>query len=154
MLLGPLGIAVDVLPALPAGGASQGGDGLSAGGRALAVEPVFKKDTEVFGSIWALLVCLLALPSVMFVVSETLPHDNNLIKSQALLWYTHRQAAFGMLLVDVFTDGLADWYSRHTGLSKSLLLMFAGLGTLWLAAAVPGTSVGSVYSMPLAALAS
>lgn len=54
-----------------------------------------------------------------------------------------RQAAFSMLLVDVFTDGLADWYSRHTGLRKSLLLMFAGLGTLWLAASVPQASFRS-----------
>jgi hypothetical protein len=72
---------------------------------------------------------------VAYAVVSAIPFNNTLKLSAWWLKFFHYQAALVMVLVDMFiTPKLVAFFSDATGMRRSMLLMAARLGTMWLAA--------------------
>ena len=84
---------------------------------------------------WLSIVALLSFPSVAYAVVCAIPFNNTLRLSSWGLKFFHYQAAFVMVLVDMFiTPKVVKAFSDATGMRRSMLMMAARLGTMWLAA--------------------
>ena len=89
----------------------------------------------IYSCCWLCIVALLSFPSVAYAVVSAIPFNNTLKLSAWWLKFFHYQAALVMVLVDMFiTPKLVAFFSDATGLRRSMLLMAARLGTMWLAA--------------------
>ena len=84
---------------------------------------------------WLCIVALLSFPSVAYAVVCAIPFNNTFRLSAWGLKFFHYQAAFVMVLVDMFiTPKVVKAFSDATGMRRSMLMMAARLGTMWLAA--------------------
>ena len=89
----------------------------------------------IYSCCWLCIVALLSFPSVAYAVVSAIPFNNSLKLSAWWLKFFHYQAALVMVLVDMFiTPKLVAFFSDATGMRRSMLLMAARLGTMWLAA--------------------
>ena len=89
----------------------------------------------IYSCCWLCIVSLLSFPSVAYAVVSAIPFNNTLKLSAWWLKFFHYQAALVMVLVDMFiTPKLVAFFSDATGMRRSMLLMAARLGTMWLAA--------------------
>ena len=85
--------------------------------------------------LWVCIVIILSLPSIAFAVVNIIPSTNTLSLSSFWRKFLHYQAALVMVLTDMFiTPKLATFFHATTGIRRSLLLMAARLGTMWLVA--------------------
>ena len=85
--------------------------------------------------LWVCIVIILSLPSVAFAVVNIIPSTNTLSLSRKWRNFLHYQAASVMVLTDMFiTPKLATFFHTTTGIRRSMLLMAARLGTMWLVA--------------------
>ena len=89
----------------------------------------------IYCCCWLCIVALLSFPSVAYAVVNAIPSNNTLHLSAWWLSFFHYQAALVMVLVDMFvTPKLVALFADATGMRRSMLLMAARLGTMWLAA--------------------
>ena len=85
--------------------------------------------------LWVCIVIILSLPSIAFAVVNVIPSTNTLSLSSFWRKFLHYQAALVMVLTDIFiTPRLATFFHTTTGIRRSMLLMAARLGTMWLVA--------------------
>ena len=85
--------------------------------------------------LWVCIVIILSLPSIAFAVVNIIPSTNTLSLSSFWRNFLHYQAALVMVLTDMFiTPKLATFFHTTTGIRRSMLLMAARLGTMWLVA--------------------
>ena len=85
--------------------------------------------------LWVCIVIILSLPSIAFAVVNIIPSTNTLSLKRKWRTFLHYQAALVMVLIDMFvTPKLATIFHRSTGIRRSMLLMAARLGTMWLVA--------------------
>ena len=85
--------------------------------------------------LWVCIVIILSLPSIAFAVVNIIPSTNTLSLSSFWRKFLHYQAALVMVLTDMFiTPKLATFFHTTTGIRRSMLLMAARLGTMWLVA--------------------
>ena len=85
--------------------------------------------------LWVCIVIILSLPSIAFAVVNIIPSTNTLSLSSFWRNFLHYQAALVMVLTDMFiTPKLATFFHTTTGIKRSMLLMAARLGTMWLIA--------------------
>ena len=85
--------------------------------------------------LWVCIVIILSLPSIAFAVVNIIPSTNTLSLSSFWRNFLHYQAALVMVLTDMFiTPKLATFFHATTGIKRSMLLMAARLGTMWLVA--------------------
>ena len=84
---------------------------------------------------WALIVAILSLPSISYATLNALPSNNTLAVRGWWPKFLHYQTALLMVLVDIFiTPKAVEWFALATGIRRSMLLMAARLGTMWLVA--------------------
>ena len=84
---------------------------------------------------WALIVAILSLPSIFYATLNALPSNNTLAVHGWWPKFLHYQTAFLMVLVDIFiTPKVVERFALATGIRRSMLLMAARLGTMWLVA--------------------
>jgi len=92
-----------------------------------------RKGTYSLG--WALIVAILSLPSISYATLNALPSNNTLAVRGWWPKFLHYQTALLMVLVDIFiTPKAVEWFALATGIRRSMLLMAARLGTMWLVA--------------------
>ena len=85
--------------------------------------------------LWVCIVIILSLPSIAFAVVNIMPSPNTLSLSSFWRNFLHYQAALVMVLIDMFvTPQMATFFHTTTGIRRSMLLMAARLGTMWLVA--------------------
>ena len=85
--------------------------------------------------LWVCIVIILSLPSIAFAVVNIIPSTNTLSLSSFWRNFLHYQAALVMVLTDMFiTPKLVTFFHTTTGIRRSMLLMAARLGTMWLVA--------------------
>ena len=78
---------------------------------------------------------ILSLPSLTFAVVSIIPSTNTLRLRPKWQEILHYQAALAMVLIDMFvTPKLVTIFHTTTGIRRSMLLMAARLGTMWLVA--------------------
>ncbi|CAK9026241.1 Putative leucine-rich repeat receptor-like protein kinase, partial [Durusdinium trenchii] len=85
-------------------------------------------------ALWFMLVVILSLPSLGYAFVQSLPRENSFqMQSTSVLKAVHGGAALLMLLIDMgITPPLARIISRRSGIQRSMLLMAARTGTMWL----------------------
>ena len=84
---------------------------------------------------WALIVAILSLPSIFYATLNALPSNNTLAVHGWWPKFLHYQTAFLMVLVDTsITPKVVERFALATGIRRSMLLMAARLGTMWLVA--------------------
>ena len=89
----------------------------------------------IYCCCWLCIVALLSFPSVAYAVVNAIPSNNTLHLHAWSLRFFHYQAALVMVLVDMFvTPKVVALFADATGVRRSMLLMAARLGTMWLAA--------------------
>ena len=89
----------------------------------------------IYSFCWLFIVAVLSFPSVAYAVVSAIPHNNTMQLSAWWLQFFHYQAALVMVLVDMFiTPKAVSFFADATGMRRSMLLMAARLGTMWLAA--------------------
>ena len=111
---------------------SQMTDPETANWRGKCVEYVWK---TLCSFLWVCIVIILSLPSIAFAVVNIIPSTNTLSLSSFWRNFLHYQAALVMVLTDMFiTPKLATFFHTTTGIRRSMLLMAARLGTMWLVA--------------------
>ena len=85
--------------------------------------------------LWMCIVIILSFPSIAFAIVNSIPSNNTLRLSSFWLNFWHGQAALVMVLIDtLITPKLVAGFHAATGIRRSMLLMAARLGTMWLAA--------------------
>ena len=85
--------------------------------------------------LWVCVVIILSVPSIAFAFVNVIPSNNTLELTSGWRQFWHQQAAALMVLTDMFiTQRLATFFHTATGIRRSMLLMAARLGTMWLAA--------------------
>ena len=85
--------------------------------------------------LWVCIVIILSLPSLTFAVVSIIPSTNTLRLTPKWQEILHYQAALAMVLIDMFvTPKLVTIFHTTTGIRRSMLLMAARLGTMWLVA--------------------
>ena len=85
--------------------------------------------------LWVCVVIILSVPSIAFAFVNVIPSNNTLELSSGWRKFLHQQAAALMVLTDMFiTPRLVTFFHIATGIRRSMLLMAARLGTMWLAA--------------------
>eukprot|EP00438_Fugacium_kawagutii_P017391 Skav217993 [mRNA] locus=scaffold3329:193907:196198:- [translate_table: standard] len=91
----------------------------------------------IYSVCWFCIVVILSLPSIAYALVCAIPFNNTLRLSTWWLQFFHYQAAASMVLIDMFiTPRVVKVFSELTGIRRSMLLMAARLGTMWLAAVV------------------
>ena len=85
--------------------------------------------------LWVCVVIILSVPSIAFAFVNVIPSNNTLELSSGWRKFLHQQAAALMVLTDMFiTPRLVKFFHIATGIKRSMLLMAARLGTMWLVA--------------------
>ena len=89
----------------------------------------------IYSLAWALIVAILSLPSISYATLNALPSNNTLAVRGWWPKFLHYQTALLMVLVDMFiTPKAVERFALATGIRRSMLLMAARLGTMWLVA--------------------
>ncbi|CAK9109341.1 unnamed protein product [Durusdinium trenchii] len=84
--------------------------------------------------IWMIIVVVLSSPSLGYAFVQSLPKQNSLgLSSTYVSKAIHFGAALLMILIDLLiTPKLAMWFSKRSRVPRSMLLMAARTGTMWL----------------------
>ena len=85
--------------------------------------------------LWMCIVIILSFPSIAFAIVNNIPSNNTVRLSNSWQDFWHGSAPLVMVLIDMLiTPKLVAGFHAATGIRRSMLLMAARLGTMWLAA--------------------